>query len=111
MTFIERRKHERVPLAADVTVEDLATGQSCTGRTINISRGGISFYSSKVFPTGDELRLTLYLTRNDKTHRVQVHARVIRFSIETGGAVIGAVFDADLTPAAQPVLCSFVNGK
>jgi hypothetical protein len=109
--FEERRKHERVPLMADLTVEDLGTNQSCSGRSINISRGGISFFSTKCFPTGNELRLTLYLSRSGKSHRLQVHARVLRFSIETRGAVIGAAFDADLTPAAQPVLCSFIDGQ
>jgi hypothetical protein len=111
MDFIERRKHERVPLVADLTVEDLGTGQSCSGRSINISRGGVSFFSGKVFPVGNEIRLTVYLSREGKSHRVQVHARVIRFSVETRGSVIGAVFDPDLSPATQPILCDFIDGK
>ena len=111
MNLTERRKHERVPMVADLTIEDLGTGQSCSGRSINISRGGVSFFSGKVFPAGNEIRLTMYLSCDGKSHRVQVHARVVHFSVETRGAIVGAVFDSDLTPAGQPILCSLIDGK
>ncbi len=111
MHLPERRKHDRVPLVADLTIEDLNTGQSCPGRSINISRGGVSFFSAKCFPIGNEIRITLYLTSNGKKHRVQVHARIIHFSIETRGAITGAVFDTDLAPANYPLLCDLIDGR
>lgn len=107
----ERRRHDRVPLLTDLTVEDLCTGQSCSGRSINISRGGIGFYSAKFVPAGNDIRITIHLSRGGQSYWTQVHARVSRATIETRGTIIGALFDPELTPATQPVLCSLIDDK
>jgi len=111
MQGFERRRHERVPLIANLTVEDLRTGQSYPGRSIDISRGGMGFFSSKFLPVGMDIRITMQLSRNGQPCQAQVYARVVRGSVETGGAVMGAVFDSELTPGAQPILCECVDRK
>ena len=95
----------------NLDIKDAAAGGLFQARSIDISRGGIGFFSPKFIPTGAHLRIGIHIFAGGKDHVTNVSATVMRATADTGGAIIGAAFDTLLSPAAQPLLCEYMDSR
>ena len=104
MTFDAARHYERVPFAARVTVADAASGARYEGNSIDLSAGGVGFYTRRFFEPGARIRVSIWLTVSGRQEPVELPATVRWARVEQGGAIMGAEFDAVLSAARQPTL-------
>ena len=104
MTSIERRRYERVPFSARLTVVDLASGHRFKANAIDISVVGMAFYAEKLFGNNSRIRIHIRLKDAGQEQPVEVGATVRRARLEQDGAIMGAEFDAPLSPSHQPML-------
>ena len=107
MPTLMRRKYERFPFLVDLEVTDLATGRAYSGRGINLSRGGLGFFLPKFLPTGTRVRFRMPMRQGP----ILLTGTVMASQVEDAGAIMGAAFEQELTPAGQPALCSLADGK
>ena len=111
MDSINRRRYERVAFFADLEIRESDTGRSCRGRSFDLSRGGIGFFSPRFLPVGTRARLTVYVRRQDRLVAAQVEGVVVRATAESGGAIVGAAFTQELSPSGQPLLCECLDAR
>ena len=78
----DRRYAIRHPFAADAECLDMETGTSATGVTSDLSMGGCFVCTSKPFPLGSRVRLTL--TRKDQTVEALAVVRIVKPRIGMG---------------------------
>jgi c-di-GMP-binding flagellar brake protein YcgR len=100
----ERRRYERVPFSADLSVLDLTSGARYQGHSVDLSQGGIGFYCPRFLPVGSRVRLFIWLTGGGRRRCVAVEAQVRWARAEETGAIMGAEFDCLLNLAHQPLL-------
>jgi hypothetical protein len=78
----DRRYAIRHPFAADAECLDMEAGTSATGVTSDLSMGGCFVCTSKPFPLGSRVRLTL--TRKDQTVEALAVVRIVKPRIGMG---------------------------
>lgn len=106
---IEDRRFNRVAFFTELTVRSVSSGRQCKGNSIDLSRGGIGFYSEKYFPPGDRVLIGFLLRGPDGVRSISVAARVARSRVEAEGTLIGAEFEVPLSPINHPVLCECID--
>jgi hypothetical protein len=111
MGYVEQRRYERIPFSTDVELRDSGSGHVCRGRSIDLSRGGIGFFSDRFIPAGTHVRITLSCRASGRPVAVTVGATVRRATTEGGGGIMGAQFDEILSPLSEPVLCELVDSR
>jgi len=104
MTFTEKRRYERIPFSAGMTVTDVATGRRCEANSVNISAASIAFYAETLFPLDSRIRIQIRLRDAGREETVELGATVRRARPEQDGAVMGAEFDTILGPSHLPNL-------
>ena len=104
MTSVERRRYERVPFSAKLTVVDVASGHRFKANAVDISAVGIGFYAETLFAENSRISIPLQLKDDGREELVELGATVRRSRLEQDGAIMGAEFDAPLSPARQPRL-------
>jgi hypothetical protein len=78
----DRRYSIRFPFAADAELLNLETGATTTGITSDLSLGGVFMCSSKPFPLGSRVRLTL--TRKGQAVEALAVVRIAKPGIGMG---------------------------
>ena len=111
MTTAVQRRYERVPFFCDLEVVDPSTGISQPGRGIDLSRGGIGFWSAHFVPVGKHIRLVISLPNGGRLATARLAGVVVRARAENDGAIMGLSFDEPLAPLSQPMLCGFLDRK
>jgi hypothetical protein len=106
-----QRKYERVPFSTRVEVRDQGSGMACTGRSIDLSRGGIGFFADRFLPKGSRIRLTVNMRVSGRPVAVTLDATIMRSQTEGDGGIMGAQFDKVLSPQDQSVLCGVVDSR
>ena len=105
----QRRRYERISLSMDLEVKDLSTGRTWRGRSIDLSRGGMGFFAERFLPKGTPIRIHLQVPWDGRHVTAQVGATVMWSRTEGDGGVMGSMFDIELSPLNQPVLCEIVD--
>lgn len=108
---MERRRYEHVPFFAPMTISAAAGDKTCSGSCINISRGGVGFYSERFFRPGEKITLVMEIRQGSRKVPVSIAARVIWARAEPEGAMLGAAFETPVTPSSQPVLCECLDNR
>jgi c-di-GMP-binding flagellar brake protein YcgR len=111
MDHPERRLYERVSFSVDLEVVNLSTGQTCRGRSIDLSRGSMAFFAERFIAKGTRIRIRFWIKDNGSPVVIQVAATVQRAQTEGDGSIMGAEFDAPLDPKSQPLPCEIVDGR
>ncbi|KKL51896.1 hypothetical protein LCGC14_2290920 [marine sediment metagenome] len=99
MGHSDQRRYERMPFQADLTIEDVDSGAQCPGRSLNVSRSGLSFHADRPFKPGTRLKVLVDLSRFGHEMPKPVSVTVHWVRPEGEGAVIGTEFDLILGPA------------
>lgn len=107
----DRRRHRRVSFACRLTVTDLATGRRYAGRSIDLRRSGIGFFSESFLDVGSRVRLRFWLNGADLADPVEAIGTVRWSRAEDSGAVVGAEFDTVLCPARHRTLCEQLDRR
>jgi hypothetical protein len=103
-----RRIYQRIAFSAEVTVVG-PDGRAVPGHSINLSRGGIGFYSATFYPLGARVRVEV---RHAIVGGVVSLVGTVRWAqADETGTAHGVEFDLPLSPAAQPRLCAFLDAK
>jgi c-di-GMP-binding flagellar brake protein YcgR len=106
-----KRSYERVSFSVDLEVLNLSTGQTCRGRSIDLSRGGMAFFAERFIAKGTRIRIRFWIKDNGRPVVIQVAASVQRAQTESDGGIMGAEFDAPLDPQSHPLPCEIVDGR
>ena len=107
----ERRKYVRVPFSAGLTITSISGQQTCSGNSINLSRGGIGLYCEKFFPTGTRLMIQVEMHYKGRVIKDQLSGTVRWAKIEQDGAILGVEFDELLNPTKNNDLCNVLDSK
>jgi len=94
-----------------VEVRNLRTSQTCQGRSIDLSRSGISFFAERFIPKGTTISIGVELTVAGRPALVRLNAVVIWAQLEGNGGIMGAQFVTELSPTVQPVLCEVIDSR
>jgi c-di-GMP-binding flagellar brake protein YcgR len=104
MNGAERRQYDRIPFRTELTIIDLATQARYSGFSIDLSLGGMGFYVERFFDKGTPI--DIIAKDNRPGHEpTRITATVQWAKVEADGAIIGARFSQQLSPAAHPELC------
>jgi len=85
----DRRKHERIPYEAEVTVQFAPEEEHLVGRTMNIGYGGtlIQFPVSSDVRVGTECTLQVNMPHEDGPKSIQFTSKVIHTGVESAAGV------------------------
>jgi c-di-GMP-binding flagellar brake protein YcgR len=102
---MERRRYERAPFFADVTLRALPNGPSAAARTLDLSLGGVGLVSGAAFTPGQLVNVVFYLVDAAKRSvKVEVVGRVVNLNAETDANRIGVEFVDPLSASKTPEL-------
>ncbi len=104
----EKRHWERVSFFRKLVVQETISGRNFESNGINISVGGIRFYSKKIFQTGARISIQICMNNKLHTENALVNAIVKWSKIEQDGAVTGAQFETSIKPADHPILYKMI---
>jgi len=101
----ERRQYERVPFRTELTIIDLGTQARYSGFSIDLSLGGMGFYTEHFFEKGTPVDIVAGDGRGGHEAVTRITATVQWARVEGDGAIIGVQFSRLLSPDAYPELC------
>ena len=104
-----RRRFERMPFFANVTIRSQSGGPSVKGRSIDISLGGVGLVSESPFPVGKLVDLTFHLSTPKGIVNEQVSGRVACVRFDDNAAIVGLEFSTILAREATPELTRMVE--
>ena len=104
MSGIERRQYERTPFSTGVTIVDQATQRQYEGHSIDLSVGGMSFYSERFFDKGSSIALIARIGQSQGSEVTSIPATVQWARVEGDGAIMGVEFCQPLSRSAHPEL-------
>ncbi|OQB84628.1 MAG: hypothetical protein BWX88_02551 [Planctomycetes bacterium ADurb.Bin126] len=110
--MIRRRRHERVPLVAEMTIQP---GDRCPARfashVFNVSRGGAAVFSPQYFPPGKLAGMAIVLPawRGGPRRTVHLVGAVRRVQVGDEGNVLGIEFLSKDAGEDYDVFCRYVD--
>jgi len=110
MGITNNRQYKRVPFYAGLEVKDKASARLILGSAIDLSRGGLRFFSRECFPVGTSVELAIRSKLNP-AYVMRISATITCDRIESFGATMGAAFDSELSPMNQPDLWAYLDSK
>lgn len=100
----ERRRFDHVPVAMSLTIIDEGTRSHVNGSSINLSRGGVGFYSERFLRPDTHVTFVFHFGYGTNAKTESIHATVRWSKIEGEGAIGGAAFGSLLSDATFPLL-------
>jgi c-di-GMP-binding flagellar brake protein YcgR len=102
---MQRRRYERAPFFADVTLRAFPNGPSVPARTLDLSLGGVGLVTGAAFTPGQLVSVTLYLVDSAKrSTKVEVVGRVVNLNADVDANRLGVEFVEPLSAAKTPEL-------
>ncbi|HBI22748.1 MAG: hypothetical protein A2Y48_08870 [Nitrospirae bacterium RIFCSPLOW2_12_42_9] len=107
---MDRRKFPRISLLGEIIIKAKDSGEQLQGYAINISRGGVAFYSEKLFNINSELSLTLFFKYEDEERREEVSC-IVRWIKPVGNIfAIGVQFE-NIRKEKQPMIFKYLENN
>ncbi len=104
----EKRQWERVSFFQKLIVLETSSGLKVDANSINISVGGIGFFSKKIFQKGTHLSIQICMNNELQAQTIWINAIVAWSKFEQDGAVTGAQFDTLIKAVNHPILYKII---
>src|SRR5262249_39494719 len=100
---MQRRRYERVPFFADVTLRALPNGPSVPARTLDLSLGGVGLVTGAAFTPGQSVSVIFDLVDAAKrSTKFEVVGRVVNLNADLDANRLGVEFVEPLSAANTP---------
>ena len=106
---VERRRYARTSFSAELLITSPGGQPPCRGHSIDVSRGGIGFFSDRFLDPGTRAQITILTRRRGEPVTAVVPATIRWCRFDEAGAIAGAEFDDAISPSTHPELCECVD--
>lgn len=107
--LLKNKRHwERVSFFKELVIMEKKSGKKVEANGINISVGGIGFYSKNIFQKGTPISIQICLNNELQAGAVWINATAMWSKIEQDGVITGAEFDTIIKPTNHPILYKMI---